>query len=86
MKIVVGITGASGAIYANRLLDFLQTTPHEIANTLSKNGRQIFSDETGSDVASFGYKIYEPMILVLLLPVVRPSMMLWLLYRPAWVP
>lgn len=58
MKIVVGISGASGAIYAKRLLDFLKTTPHEVALTASENALEIGREECGIDYREYGYPFY----------------------------
>ncbi len=49
MKIVVGISGASGAIYATRLIQFLKTTPHTVELTASPNALHIGIEETGID-------------------------------------
>lgn len=58
MKLVVGISGASGAIYAKRLLDCLRTTPHEVHLTASENALQIGRDEAGLDYQECGYPFY----------------------------
>jgi 4-hydroxy-3-polyprenylbenzoate decarboxylase len=58
MKFVVGISGASGAIYAKRLLDFLKTTPHEVELTASENALQIGREEAGIDYKECGYRFY----------------------------
>jgi flavin prenyltransferase len=55
MKILVAVTGASGAIYAKRLLDGLatarQTDPSlEVAVCFSTNGRQVWRHELGADI------------------------------------
>lgn len=47
MKIVVGITGASGALYAQRLLHFLSQTDHEIHVVVSNRGKQVIALELG---------------------------------------
>ncbi|MBI4125240.1 MAG: UbiX family flavin prenyltransferase [Deltaproteobacteria bacterium] len=44
-KIVVGISGASGAIYAKRLLDNLARTSNPIAIVMSDHARQIWEEE-----------------------------------------
>lgn len=60
MRIVVGITGASGAIYALRLLEVL-SQHHEVILIVSENGAKVLEHETGvkaSDLmqkASFCY-------------------------------
>ncbi len=59
MKIVVGISGASGAIYAKRLLDFLKNSPHEITLTASENALEIGREEAGIDYKECGYPFYS---------------------------
>jgi 4-hydroxy-3-polyprenylbenzoate decarboxylase len=56
-KIVLAITGASGSIYARKLITKLQKleeAPDEIAIILSKTAREIWVAETGSKFASEG--------------------------------
>jgi 4-hydroxy-3-polyprenylbenzoate decarboxylase len=50
MKLVVAVGGASGSIYAKRLLDVLAQAPtqHEIALCLSKSGDEVWRHEIGS--------------------------------------
>jgi flavin prenyltransferase len=45
MKILVAITGASGALYAQRLLDNLDPRTHEIHVVLSHYARQVIAEE-----------------------------------------
>lgn len=45
MKLVVAITGASGAIYAQRLLDALHHGKHEVHVTLSDYAKQVADTE-----------------------------------------
>ena len=59
MKIVVGISGASGAIYAKRLLDSLKKTPHEVTLTASENALEIGRDEADIDYREYGYPFYS---------------------------
>ncbi|MDO8461518.1 MAG: UbiX family flavin prenyltransferase [Deltaproteobacteria bacterium] len=54
MKIVIGISGASGAIYAKQLLDVLAKTPHEISLVISENAHLIAKEELG-----FAYTQYD---------------------------
>jgi flavin prenyltransferase len=58
MKIVIGISGASGAIYAKTLLDFLKTTKHEVEITASENALAIGKDECEIDYREYGFKFY----------------------------
>lgn len=45
LKILVAITGASGALYAQRLLDNLNPTQHEIHVVMSNYARQVIATE-----------------------------------------
>jgi len=45
VKILVAITGASGALYAQRLLDNLDTHTHEIHVVLSNYAQQVIAEE-----------------------------------------
>ncbi|MBA4147924.1 MAG: UbiX family flavin prenyltransferase [Verrucomicrobia bacterium] len=45
MKIVVAITGASGALYAQRLLDNLDPAEHEIHVVMSNYAHQVVAEE-----------------------------------------
>ncbi|MGD0615388.1 MAG: UbiX family flavin prenyltransferase [Verrucomicrobiota bacterium] len=45
MKLLVAITGASGALYAQRLLDNLDTRQHELHVVLSNYARQVIAEE-----------------------------------------
>ncbi len=64
-RIVVGVTGASGAPYARRLLDFLEThaeaaglEPHVV---FTKFGRLVWSDEVGTDPGEiYRFPLYKP--------------------------
>ena len=60
MKVVVGVSGASGAIYAKRLLDFLKTTPHEVTLTASENALEIGREECGIDYREYGFPFFGP--------------------------
>lgn len=46
-RIIVGVTGASGAIYARRLLDCLDIAGCEVHLVISPKGRLLFADELG---------------------------------------
>lgn len=59
MKIVMGISGASGAIYAKRLLESFKKTPHEITLTASENALEIGRDEADIDYRECGYPFYS---------------------------
>lgn len=58
MKIVLGISGASGAIYAKRLIEHLRKTPHEVHLTASENALAIGRDEADMDYQNCGYKFF----------------------------
>jgi 4-hydroxy-3-polyprenylbenzoate decarboxylase len=45
MRIVVAITGASGVLYAQRLLDNLDPGQHEVHVVVSNYGRMVLADE-----------------------------------------
>ncbi len=45
MRILVAITGASGALYAQRLLDNLASTPHELHVVLSQYAQAVVAQE-----------------------------------------
>ena len=45
MNVLVAITGASGALYAQRLLDNLDSTKHEIHVVLSKYAQAVVAEE-----------------------------------------
>lgn len=58
-KIVVAISGASGAIYAKRLLDHLRKTPATVAIVMSDHARQIWDAEVGTNIRTYDYRIYD---------------------------
>ncbi|HMJ88819.1 MAG TPA: UbiX family flavin prenyltransferase [Candidatus Acidoferrum sp.] len=45
MRIVIAITGASGVIYAQRLLDNINTAQHEVHVIISNYAHQVIKDE-----------------------------------------
>ena len=58
-RLVVGVTGASGAMYAARALTFLKSeTDIEVDLVFSKTGRVVWNHEVESDPATFGYRIW----------------------------
>ena len=58
-KIVVAISGASGSIYAKRLLDNLVQTSHQVAIVMSEHALQIWQTELeGFDIRSYDRPIY----------------------------
>lgn len=59
LKIVVGIAGASGALYAKQLLDFLKTTDHFVEIVASDNAKIVWADELGSRLEDCGFKVYS---------------------------
>ena len=50
MKLVLAATGASGAIYLQRLLDLLDPAEHEIHLVLSGYARQVINEELGGEL------------------------------------
>lgn len=59
-RIVVGVGGASGSVYARRLLDALVDRDDvEVALVFSKMGRLVWTDEVGVDPADFGVATYS---------------------------
>lgn len=60
-KIVVGVSGASGAPYAQRLLGFLadhrEQLDLDVHVVFSKYGRVVWNDELGTDPADYGFPI-----------------------------
>mgnify|MGYP003394730464 CR=1 FL=1 len=60
-RLVVVITGASGAVYAARTLAFLKAeTNIEVDLVFSKTGRVVWNHEVQIDPESFGYRIWNP--------------------------
>jgi flavin prenyltransferase len=61
-KIVIGISGASGSIYAKVLLDNLQNQKNlEVSVVMSKNARDVWKWELGNtDFENYNFKMYEP--------------------------
>lgn len=61
MRIVVGVSGASGAPYAQRLLSHLATREDvETHVVFTKTGRLVWRHELGTDPADLGLPIYGP--------------------------
>ncbi len=61
MKIVVGVTGASGAIYARRALELIAEMPGVDADVVfTKTGRQVWAHEIGGDPGTIPFQIYSP--------------------------
>ena len=62
-KIVIAITGASGAVYAKLLLEKLQQLHHQIAEVaivMSDNAKQVWQFELDNqDYEKFPYKFYD---------------------------
>lgn len=63
-KIVVGVSGASGAPYAQRLLDFLaehgEAAGIQVDLVFSKMGRVVWRDEIGTDLRELPFDLYAP--------------------------
>jgi 4-hydroxy-3-polyprenylbenzoate decarboxylase len=61
-KIIIAITGASGALYAKRLFDFLQKKNVDLHLIITENAKVILNDEAGTNERYFKKKnvsIYE---------------------------
>jgi flavin prenyltransferase len=62
-KIVVAISGASGAIYAHHLLHLLaahKSQIHELSVVMTKNAKQVWETELGNnDYQQLPFKIYD---------------------------
>lgn len=63
MRILVAITGASGAMYAKRLLDALtaarsQDPELQVAICFSTNGRRVWQHELGTE-CNYGFREYD---------------------------
>lgn len=65
MKVIVAVTGASGAIYGWRLLQILAEQNHEVHAVISEQGWQVLSYECGitpdlvSKTATFVYNVKQ---------------------------
>lgn len=64
-KIIIAITGASGSVYAKRLIDKLSKSaniPKAVGIVFSKNAKDIWAYELKEqvEVANLPFKIYEP--------------------------
>lgn len=62
MRIIVGITGASGSIYGIRLLEVLKAAGAEIHAVVTEHGWQVMSYECGADrslLAGLVHKLYD---------------------------
>lgn len=58
MRVVVGVTGASGAAYAKRLLEELSSRA-EVHLIVSKAGRQLVDYELGEDIGSIASRVFS---------------------------
>ena len=63
-RIVIGVGGASGAPYADRVLSFLKEHAEECGIepvlVFSRMGRLVWSDEVGRDPSEYGFPIFAP--------------------------
>lgn len=60
-RIVVGVGGASGAVYAQRLLQALGARDDVEAHVVfSKMARVVWNDELGTDPEALGFPLYAP--------------------------
>lgn len=63
-KIIVGISGASGSIYAKRLLALLKVAREgglitDLAVVLSRTAEQVWRHEVGGDVRALGLPVFD---------------------------
>ncbi len=58
-RLVLGISGASGAPYAVRLVEILKTTDHHVELVASNNALQIAREECQVDLREMGYRLYD---------------------------
>jgi 4-hydroxy-3-polyprenylbenzoate decarboxylase len=65
MKVVLGISGASGSAYAKGMLEFFsgpgKEAGHECHVVFSKTGRLVWSHELGTDPKEYGLPLYSPL-------------------------
>lgn len=62
LKLVVGVSGASGAPYAARLIELLATLPTEAAQVavcLSRTAPETWALEVGTDLATLPFPVYR---------------------------
>lgn len=59
LRIVIGITGASGSIYAYRLIDFLAKENHEIHLVFTKSGASVLEYECKISVKDLEKKVFK---------------------------
>ena len=59
MRILVGITGASGLIYADRLLKFLASTKHHVEVVASDMAKNVNKFEKAIDFNSIEFPLYD---------------------------
>ncbi len=58
MKLVIAITGASGALYAKELLQALNQSGHEISIIASDNARIVWHEELNENLKDCGFKVF----------------------------
>lgn len=59
MRYVIGITGASGSVYAKRLIEVLKSCGHTLELVITDSGKKVFEYETGMSVSELGEKVDE---------------------------
>ena len=57
MKIVIGITGASGSVYALRLIEVLRQAGHEVHGVVTDSGWQVLAYECGVSKTDLAAKV-----------------------------
>jgi 4-hydroxy-3-polyprenylbenzoate decarboxylase len=57
-RIVIGISGASGSIYADQILVFLKKfTNHQVEIIATNNGKRILREEINKDIKDYDYPV-----------------------------
>ena len=60
MKIIIGITGASGSIYAKNLIEILKKENFEISLVFTENGKKVWNYELPNyPISQLNLKIYD---------------------------
>lgn len=61
MKILLAITGASGAIYARQFIDFIKAQNHiQLLVTASQNAHRVFQEELDLNLSDYWPQVYSP--------------------------
>ena len=58
MRVIVGVSGASGAVYARKVIDALLEKNVDVSLVFSRNGRLVWEHEVGVDPRELGVTMY----------------------------